>query len=141
MSKSQLLPVRDDDLACCSPLTREPMDADRAALVAGLLKALADPHRRQTVDLLGRRPHSAGELASALELSAPLMSRHLRALRQGGLVEGAISEHDARVRVYRLRPKGLSALRVWLQGLDAHWGVQLEAFKAHVERQTPRGKR
>jgi DNA-binding transcriptional ArsR family regulator len=101
-----------------------------------LLRTLADPVRRRTVDLLNKRAHSAGELASALELSAPLMSRHLRALRQGGLVEGAVSEQDARVRLYRLKPKGLAALRTWLEAFDAHWGAQLEAFKAHVERET-----
>jgi DNA-binding transcriptional ArsR family regulator len=100
-----------------------------------LLQALADPVRRQTIDLLNRRPHTAGELASALDLSAPLMSRHLRALRLGGLVDGAADHSDARVRVYRLRPKGLATLRNWLEGFDAHWGAQLDAFKAHVERQ------
>jgi DNA-binding transcriptional ArsR family regulator len=111
------------------------------AKVDELLQTLADPVRRRTVDLLTARPHAAGELASALDLSAPIMSRHLRALRESGLVESEFSDADARVRLYRLKPKALSALREWLDSLDAHWGVQLEAFKAHVERRAGRKNR
>src|SRR5688572_11436571 len=95
--------------------------------VDALLKTLADPVRRRTVDLLSKRAHSAGELACALELSAPEMSRHLRTLRVGGLVTSVFSEEDARVRVYRLSPGGLAALRNWLEAFDAHWGEQLDA--------------
>jgi DNA-binding transcriptional ArsR family regulator len=62
------------------------------------------------------------------------MSRHLRLLRQGGVVESEFLAVDARVRMYRLRPEALAGLRNWLEGLDAHWGEQLHAFKAHVER-------
>ena len=71
------------------------------------LAALADPSRRRVVELLGARPHRAGELAEALGLSAPAMSRHLKALKQSGLVEEAHPDFDARVRVYALKREGL----------------------------------
>ena len=56
------------------------------------LAALADPQRRRAIELLGERPLASGELARALELSAPAMSRHLRVLRESGLVEEAHPE-------------------------------------------------
>jgi DNA-binding transcriptional ArsR family regulator len=77
-----------------------------AAKLDGILAALADPHRRRVIDLLSERPRRASELAKAAGLSPPAMSRHLRSLRQAGLVE--------------------ETERLWAQ--------QLAAFKAHLER-------
>ena len=101
------------------------------------LVALADPTRRRVVDMLRKRPRRAGELASAFRMSAPAMSRHLRVLRRHGLVEEQRVEDDARVRVYRLRPKPFRDLQRWLVEVEAIWEEQLGSFKAHVER-TPR---
>src|SRR6185436_7595435 len=67
------------------------------------LSALADPHRRRVIGLLAERPRAAGELARAVGLAPPAMSRHLKTLRQSGLVEESHPEFDARVRVYALR--------------------------------------
>jgi DNA-binding transcriptional ArsR family regulator len=97
------------------------------------LAALADPHRRRAVELLGRRPYRAGELANLLDLSAPAMSRHLRTLRQAGLVEEASPEFDSRVRVYSLKAGQMAALKTWLEKTEAMWAQQLTAFKDHVE--------
>jgi DNA-binding transcriptional ArsR family regulator len=97
------------------------------------LAALADPHRRRTVDLLRERPRRAGELAESLGLTPPAMSRHLRALRQSGLVEESHPEFDARVRVYRLRPGPMAELKAWLEAAEEHWTDQLSALKTHVE--------
>lgn len=106
------------------------------------LAALAEPTRRRVVDLLRERPRRAGELAGALDMSAPAMSRHLRVLRRSGLVEETSPESDARVRVYRLRPEQFTALRAWLDQVEAFWSEQLGAFKAlaeqHTENQTRR---
>lgn len=82
------------------------------------LAALADPTRRSAIELLRKRPRRAGELAAALELSAPRMSQHLRVLRRSGLVEGGGLDEDARVRVYRLRPEALAKLRRWLVDVE-----------------------
>ncbi len=101
------------------------------------LAALADPHRRQAVELLRQRPRPAGELARAIGLPPPAMSRHLRTLRQAGLVEETHPEFDARVRVYALRPEPMVHLLRWLEETERMWSEQLSAFKAHVER--PKG--
>lgn len=97
------------------------------------LAALADPTRRQVVDLLRRSPRRAGELAAAARMSAPAMSRHLRVLRTTGLVE-VEQDEDARGRVYRLRPEPFADLQAWLGQVQAFWDEQLGAFKAHAER-------
>jgi DNA-binding transcriptional ArsR family regulator len=98
------------------------------------LAALADPVRRRSVELLAERPHRAGELADALGVSAPVMSRHLRVLRTADLVEEEHPPFDARVRVYSLRAASMGALRAWLAEAEAGWTHQLAAFKDHVER-------
>lgn len=98
------------------------------------LLALADPARRGVVDLLRKRPRRAGELAAALELSPPAMSRHLRVLRQSGLVEEQHQGDDARVRVYRLRHQPFQGMRRWLDEVEAFWTLELKAFKEHAER-------
>jgi DNA-binding transcriptional ArsR family regulator len=99
------------------------------------LAALADPARRQVVELLRERPRPAGELARETGLSPPAMSRHLKALRQSGLVEDTHPAFDARVRVYALRPEPMVELMAWLEESERMWSEQLLAFKAHVEGQ------
>jgi len=106
-----------------------------AAALDQTLAALADPHRRRVVDLLAERPRAAGELARALKVSAPTMSRHLKTLKESGLVEESHPTFDARVRIYALRPEPMVHLIRWLEEAERLWSEQLEAFKAHLERQ------
>ncbi len=98
------------------------------------LAALADPHRRRAVELLGERPRRAGELAEALGLPAPAMSRHLRLLKQSGLVEERHPDFDARVRIYALKDGAMAALKSWVAQTEALWTTQLAAFRRHVEK-------
>ncbi len=98
------------------------------------LAALADPHRRRVVELLGERPRPAGELARLVGLSPPAMSRHLRTLRASGLVSESHAEFDARVRIYELQPDPMRQLQRWLEASEALWSEQLLAFKRHAER-------
>lgn len=98
------------------------------------LTALADPVRRRAVELLGQQPRRAGELADALGLAAPAMSRHLRILKEGGLVEEAHPDFDARVRIYTLKTGAMDGMKQWLAETEAMWTDQLSAFKAQVER-------
>jgi DNA-binding transcriptional ArsR family regulator len=98
------------------------------------LAALADPTRRQVVDLLREQPRRAGELAAAVATSGPAMSKHLRILRSSGLIEEERVTHDARVHVYRLRPEPFIALQAWLDQVQAFWSDQLAAFKDYAER-------
>jgi DNA-binding transcriptional ArsR family regulator len=96
------------------------------------LAALADPHRRQVINLLRERPRPAGELAREVGLAPPAMSRHLRTLRQSGLVEESSPEFDARVRVYALRTEPMIELLRWLEETERLWSAQLIAFRDHL---------
>ena len=98
------------------------------------LLALADPTRRRVVDLLRRKPQRAGDLAAALEVSPPRLSRHLRILRKSGLIEDSGVDHDARVSLYRLKPEPFETLKDWLKEVESFWTMELAAFKAHTER-------
>jgi DNA-binding transcriptional ArsR family regulator len=115
-------------------------DLDANADVGPIFEALADPTRRRVVDLLGNGPHRAGELAVATGTSGPSMSRHLRVLLDAGVVADERGRHDARVRMFRLRPQSVVALRAWVDQLQATWDHQLAAFKDHVEARTEEGK-
>lgn len=111
------------------------MDLDRT------LSALAEPTRRGVVDLLRKSPLRASEIADALSVSRPAMSRHLRVLRKAGLVSEDELEDDARARVYRLEPQAFEELRSWLQEVESFWSDQLEAFRVHAESARGRGKK
>jgi DNA-binding transcriptional ArsR family regulator len=98
--------------------------AGQSAIDAALA-ALADPARREAIELLRKRPRRSGELAEKLSLSPPAMSRHLRVLRSAGLVahepldtQGA-PHADARLRVYRLLPGPFAALRAWMAEIES----------------------
>ncbi len=108
-----------------------------AASIDRILAALADPYRRATVDLLRQGPRSAGDLARALAIPAPAMSRHLRVLREGGLVTQTQPEFDTRLRVYALQPGPMAELKSWLSEAEALWSEQLAAFSAHIEAPDP----
>lgn len=102
------------------------------------LAALADPTRRQVVELLRHERLRPSEIAEALALSRPAISRHLRVLRDAGVVVEEVVEEDARARVYELRREPFDDLQGWLGEVEGFWAEQLQGFKAHVERR--RGK-
>ena len=102
------------------------------------MTALADPARRGVIELLRRTPLKASDLATALSMSRPAMSRHLKLLRKTGLVTESELEDDARVRMYRLERAPFLELRGWLEEVEEFWADQLGAFKAHAERTLPR---
>jgi DNA-binding transcriptional ArsR family regulator len=106
----------------------------RAKRIDEALAALADPARRRAVELLAQRPRRAGELASALGVSPSAMSKHLRILRDGGLLTEAHPAHDTRVRIYSLRSAPMTDLRAWLDAAERGWTEQLTAFAQHLER-------
>lgn len=106
----------------------------RAKRLDDALAALADPARRRAVELLAQQPRRAGELASALRVSPSAMSKHLRILRDGGLVNETHPAHDTRVRIYSLRSAPMAELRAWLDAAERGWTEQLTAFAQHLER-------
>jgi DNA-binding transcriptional ArsR family regulator len=97
------------------------------------LAALADPARRRAVELLAERPRRAGELAREVGTSPSAMSKHLRVLRQGGLVTETHPDFDARVRIYSLRSAPMAELRSWLRQAEQGWTEQLAALASHLE--------
>jgi DNA-binding transcriptional ArsR family regulator len=107
--------------------------------LARTFAALSDPTRCAVIGLLRHEPLCSSAMADALSTSRPMMSRHLRVLREAGLVEEESPNEDARVRVYRLCREPFTNLRSWLDDVEAFWGGQLAAFKAHAER--TRGRR
>jgi len=97
-----------------------------------LLPALADPTRRRIVELLSESPRTASEIHSAFPIAGPAVSRHLRVLREAGLVVQRAVPNDKRVRLYALAPEPIDELSGWLQGMSSAWQDQLDAFQDYV---------
>lgn len=95
-------------------------------------EALAEPNRRRILDLLrgGERP--AGDLVEALAISQPGVSKHLKTLREAGLVS---VKADGQRRLYRLEPGRLAELDAWLSPYRRFWAGKLDALEAHLERE------
>jgi DNA-binding transcriptional ArsR family regulator len=91
--------------------------------------ALADPTRRLVFERLARKALSVGELAATLPVSRPAVSQHLKVLKDAGLV---MDEADGTRRVYRVNPRGIEAMKKYL---DRFWDRALAAFKAAVEKE------
>jgi DNA-binding transcriptional ArsR family regulator len=91
---------------------------------------LADPSRRRILDLLLDGPLPVGELVSRLGMSQPSTSKHLRALRQAGLVHVRV---DAQRRWYELRPDALVGVDAWLRPYRLRWAGHLEALGRHLD--------
>lgn len=98
--------------------------------------ALADPHRRNVLELLRTRPHAVGELSEATGLSQPTTSKHLRVLRDAGLVQ---VEVDAQRRVYALDPAPIAELDAWLAPYRRFWSDRLDAIGARLDELAPPG--
>jgi DNA-binding transcriptional ArsR family regulator len=93
--------------------------------------ALSDPTRLRIVELLAERERSAGELASHFEASRPGVSRHLRVLREHGLVR---SREDGRRRLYSLEAAPLAELDDWLARYRSYWTNRLDALDTEIKR-------
>src|SRR3954447_19468517 len=94
-----------------------------------VLRALADESRRTLLDPLAGDPATAGELAALLPIARPGVSRHLRVLREAGLVE---VRQEAQRRIYTLRPEPLAEVDEWLRRYQALWEQRLDALHAEV---------
>jgi DNA-binding transcriptional ArsR family regulator len=98
-----------------------------------LFTALADPTRRRVLELLAGDEMSAGQIAAVFTISRPAVSRHLRVLRDAGLVR---ARHDAQRRVYRLEPGPLEELDAWLTGYRRFWRERLDELEKHLRQTT-----
>src|SRR6476646_2375846 len=97
-----------------------------------IVRALADERRRTLLEALISRPRTAGELAALLPIARPGVSRHLRVLREAGLVD---VRHEAQRRIYGLRPEPLAELDRWLAPYRVLWEQRLDALHAEVARE------
>jgi DNA-binding transcriptional ArsR family regulator len=95
------------------------------------LTALADPTRRRIVELLAERERDVGELHHHFPISQPAVSRHLRVLREHGLVQ---ARPDARRRIYSLDPTPLAELDEWLGRYRSFWAQRLDALETELRR-------
>src|SRR3954466_719519 len=96
-----------------------------------VLHALADQSRRTVMEILRDHPATAGELAEALPIARPGVSRHLRVLREAGLVD---VRQEAQRRIYSLRPEPLSEVDAWLGNYRALWQNRLDALRTEIAR-------
>jgi DNA-binding transcriptional ArsR family regulator len=103
--------------------------------VPSTFAALADPHRRAMLGLMLERPRAVNELVERLGLSQPGTSKHLKVLREAGLVR---VRRDAQRRVYALEPGPLAELDAWLEPYRRHWNERLDALERHLDRQANR---
>ncbi|MBQ0924110.1 ArsR/SmtB family transcription factor [Saccharopolyspora endophytica] len=93
-------------------------------------EVLAEPRRRDILDLLRDGERAVGELVEQLPLSQPTVSKHLKVLREAGLVE---VRQDAQRRWYRLRPEPLAEIDSWLRPYRRMWSQRLDALQRHLE--------
>ena len=93
-------------------------------------EVLAEPHRRQILDLLRDDERSVGELVDRLALSQPAVSKHLRVLREAGMVAVRV---DAQRRRYRLRPAPLAEVDAWLAPYRRFWADRLDALERYLD--------
>jgi DNA-binding transcriptional ArsR family regulator len=99
-------------------------------ITATIFDALAEPHRRQILDLLREGQRPVGELVAALGLSQPAVSKHLRVLKEAGLV---VVRPEAQRRLYALRAEPLSELDAWLAPYRRFWAQHLDALERHLD--------
>ncbi len=107
----------------------EPTDTE------GVLKAIAEPRRRDILRLVRDRELSAGEIATHFEITRPAISQHVGVLKRSGLIS---ERREGPRRLYRARPEGLADLRAFL---DDFWGDRLGRLKAEAEAEQARGSR
>lgn len=107
--------------------------------MASVFEVVAEPNRRAILDLLLRKERSVGEIERELERPQPTISKHLRVLRDAGLVESRV---EAQRRMYRIRPKPLVELDAWLAPYRRLWTEHLDALERHLDgRRSKRGSK
>ena len=96
-----------------------------------MFEVIAEPNRRAILSLLVSSQQSVGEIERQLRMSQPMVSKHLRVLREAGFVESTV---DAQRRLYRLKPEPLQELDAWLAPFRQFWSAHLDALERHLDR-------
>jgi DNA-binding transcriptional ArsR family regulator len=102
----------------------------RAATTADAFNAVAEPRRREILDLLAGGERSVGDVVLALGLSQPQVSKHLRVLREVGAVE---VRQDGRLRLYRVNGEALKPIHDWVKGYERSWSERFDALDAVLD--------
>jgi DNA-binding transcriptional ArsR family regulator len=102
---------------------------------ATAMEVLAEPSRRRILDLLRGGERSVGDLVGHMRLTQPAVSKHLRVLRDAGLVDVTA---DAQRRLYRIRPEPLAELDAWLEPYRKLWNESLDRLERHLDKRKPR---
>ena len=102
----------------------------RAATTTDAFNAVAEPRRREILDLLAGGERSVNDLVARLGLAQPLVSKHLRVLREVGLVE---VRDEGRQRLYRLNGRGLKPIHDWVKAYERTWNERLDALDELLE--------
>jgi DNA-binding transcriptional ArsR family regulator len=98
--------------------------------VTSVFEVVVDPSRRRILDLLRQREQSVGDLVERLGMSQPGVSKHLRVLREAGLVR---VRQEAQRRWYRLEPAPLTEIDQWLAPYREYWSARLDALERHLD--------
>ena len=106
-------------------------------LSVSTFEVLAEPNRRRILDLLRGSESPVGDLVERLDLSQPAVSKHLRILREAGLVE---VRADAQRRLYRVRPEPLRTLDEWLAPYRRMWAASLDDLEQHLDAMTDKAE-
>ncbi|MBK7929565.1 MAG: helix-turn-helix transcriptional regulator [Bryobacterales bacterium] len=96
-----------------------------------VFEVIAEPNRRAILSLLRESQQPVGGIVEALGLPQPMVSKHLRVLREAGFVEATV---DAQRRLYRLRPEPLRELDAWLEPFRRFWTAHVDALERHLDR-------
>lgn len=94
---------------------------------------IAEPNRRAILSLLAASERSVGDIEEQLHLPQPLVSKHLRVLREAGFVESRV---DAQRRLYRIKPEPLEEVEAWLAQFRRLWSAHMDALERHLDRTT-----
>ena len=95
-----------------------------------MFDVLAEPTRRRILDQLLDRPRTVGDLVASLQVSQPSVSKHLRVLRDAGVVQ---ARKDAQRRVYELHPEALAEVLAWIEPYRKLWAGRLDALERHLD--------
>jgi DNA-binding transcriptional ArsR family regulator len=99
--------------------------------VESVFDIIAEPNRRAILSLLVSAEQSVGEIERRLRMAQPTVSKHLRVLREAGIVEPTV---DAQRRVYRLKPEPLQEVDAWLEPFRRFWSAHVDALERHLDR-------
>ena len=103
-----------------------------------VFEIIAEPNRRAILSLLVSEEQSVGDLERQLGISQPTVSKHLRVLREAGVVESTV---DAQRRLYRLKPESLQEVDAWLEPFRRFWSDHIDALERHLDRMQKKRKR